>query len=105
MENNKITKKNVPLLFVDISEMCNGEDSYNEHRRGSSFYRKSIITFTNDDKEYYPDIDDFEQYLGTWETNIYVISDDNVNWDEITELTRVKEVMKIIKTTEWIPVK
>lgn len=95
---NKVTYKEEPNLFEDITEFS--IDSIADHRRGSSFYREDIIEFKIEHKEYFPEVENFEQYLGTWKTNS-VIWDDNYGFDdEFSELTRVEK--KEITTYEWV---
>ena len=64
---NKVTYKEEPLLFDEITEFA--IDSIQDHRRGSGFWREDIIEFKEEHKKYFPDIENFEQYLGTWKTN------------------------------------
>ena len=98
---NKITYKEEPSLFNDIVEFSIDNDM--DHRRGSNFYRTDIIELTPEDKEYFTEVEKFEQYLGTWRTNT-VIWDSEYGWDEtFSELTRVEKKEKI--TYEWIEVK
>lgn len=98
---NKITYKEEPSLFNDIVEFSIDNDM--DHRRGSNFYRTDIIELTPEDKEYFTEVENFEQYLGTWRTNT-VIWDSEYGWDEtFSELTRVEKKEKI--TYEWIEVK
>lgn len=93
---NKVTYKEEPLLFEDITEFS--IDSEREPRRGSNFYREDIIEFKLEDKKYFPDVENFEQYIGTWKTN-NVIWDDNYGFDEeFSELTRVEKIEIIIYT-------
>jgi hypothetical protein len=97
---NKITIKEEPLLFEDITEFS--IDEISEHRRGSNFFREDIIEFKEEDKEYFKDIENFEQYLGTWRTN-NVIYDSEYGWDQhFSELTRV--VKKETISYDWVDV-
>jgi hypothetical protein len=97
---NKVTYKDEPTLFDEISEFS--IDSDMDHRRGSNFYRTDIIELTLEHKKYFPEIEDFEKYIGTWQTD-QVIWDDNYGFDDTySELTRVKQVEKI--THEWVTV-
>lgn len=97
---NKVTYKDEPSLFDDISEFS--IDSDMDHRRGSNFYRTEIIEFTSEHKQYFPDVQDFDKYLGTWRTNT-VIWDDNDGFDsEFSELVKVEKKEKI--TYEWVTV-
>ena len=95
---NKVTYKEEPTLFEDITEFS--IDSIQDHRRGSNFYREDIIELKLEHKEYYPEIADFKQYLGTWKTN-QVIWDDNYGFEEtFSELTRVEK--KETVSYEWV---
>lgn len=94
----KVTYEQEPNLFNDITE--NSIDTIQDHRRGSNFWREDIIEFTAEDKQYYPDVENFEEYLGTWKTN-QVIWDANYGFDdEFSELTRVEK--KEVVTYEWV---
>ena len=74
-----------------------------DHRRGSSFYRTDIIELTIDNKEYFPNVKDFEKYIGTWRTNQYIWDDNYVSDESISELTKVYKKEKI--SYEWIETK
>ena len=95
---NKVTYKEEPLLFDEITEFA--IDSIQYHRRGSNFWREDIIEFKEEDKEYFPDIENFEQYLGAWKTN-QVIWDSEYGFDEtFSELTRVEK--KEVTSYTWV---
>ena len=100
---NTITRKNAKESGIDFDSLLEDfiEDSYDEHRRGSSFYRQSIVEIN---QEWYPEIS--RKFDGYWETNDY-IWDDNYGYDksDIRELTRVERKEKVIKLVEWVPVK
>ncbi len=97
---NKVTYNEEPNLFNDITEFS--IDSIQKHRRGSNFYREDIIEFKEEHKRYFPEVENFEQYLGTWRTN-NVIWDDNYGFeDTFSELTRVEKREKI--SYEWVNV-
>lgn len=95
---NKITFKEEPNLFNDIVEMSIDENL--DHRRGSNFYRYEIIEFKPEHKEYYPEVENFEQYFGTWMTNTVIWDDNNGFEDEYSELTRVEK--KEVISYEWV---
>lgn len=98
---NKVTYKDEPTLFDNITEYS--VDELMEHRRGSNFFREDIIEFTEEHKEDFPEIENFEKYVGTWRTN-NVIWDSEYGWDDkFSSLSRVKQVEKV--TYEWIDVK
>lgn len=97
---NKVTYEQEPNLFTDITEFSIEEMS--NHRRGSSFYREDIIEFKEEHREHFPEVENFEQYLGTWKTN-NVIWDDNYGFDEeFSELIRVEKVETVSYTWEEI---
>jgi hypothetical protein len=101
----KITKKEDPELFKTISNFIIDE-SYRQHRRGSNFFVKSIVEFELEDAEYFPNIKDFSKYIGTWETNTYITSEEDTNWDEIYQLTKVElhKQPKTIMENVWIEI-
>ena len=95
---NKVTYKEEPLLFDEIDEFA--IDSIQDHRRRSNFWREDIIEFKEKHKKYFPDIENFEQYLGTWKTN-KVIWDSEYGFDEtFSELNRVEQ--KEVISHEWV---
>jgi hypothetical protein len=98
---NKITRETAKEFNFNFDRLVLNnkvEDSYQEHRRGSNFFTRSIIVINEDDENLPIDLHGF------WETNDY-IWDDNHGYDrsEITELTRVIKREKIITTYEWVP--
>jgi len=98
---NRVTYQEEPLLFDEIDEFS--IDSDMDHRRGSNFYRTDIIEFLPEHKNHFTDIEDFDKYLGTWQTN-EVVWDDNYGFeDNFSELTRVEKVEKI--TYEWVAIR
>jgi hypothetical protein len=101
----KITRKEQPVLFKYISEFII-EDSKHDHRRGSTFFVQSIVEFEEGDFAEIEVPDFSTKYVGTWETNVYVRSEEDTDWDEITELTKVNKVTKLVAKTEttWEPV-
>lgn len=93
-----ITDEEEPTLFEEIEEFS--IDSFKNHRRGSNFYREDIIELKEEHRKWFPEVKNFEQYLGTWRTN-KVIWDDNYGFDKpFSELTRVEKKEKI--TYEWV---
>jgi hypothetical protein len=90
-----------PDLFSDIVEFS--IDEHMDHRRGANFFRYDIIEFKPEHKQYFSDMKNFEDYLGTWKTNT-IIWDDNNGFDGETysELTRVEQKEKV--TYEWVTV-
>ncbi len=100
---NELTRQLAKELEVDFNSLLEDfvENSYQEHRRGSNFYTKSIVEIN---EKYYPEVP--RELDGFWETNTYVW-DDNYGWNksEVTELTRVEKVPVVRTTHEWHPVK
>lgn len=102
---NTLTRRTHPELFKTILEdffYWVKEDSEFEHRKGSSHYRKCIVELEEKDQQWFKQIDNFDDYVGFWETNHFMWSD--MDWDknEIIELTRVEKVP--VTTYEWKPV-
>lgn len=95
----EITKKVEPLLFQDITEFS--IDSEQDYRRASSFYRADIIEFKKEDAQYFEDIENFEQYIGTWKTNMWVFDPEHGSDDEIREIYRVEKKEEMIKKVTW----
>lgn len=89
------------MIFEDIQEFII-DTPYNHHRRRDSFYRISIVEFTEDEAKHFPEIADFTPYLGTWKTNTYTWSDDyGIENDAICELTKVEKKVEMVETTYW----
>lgn len=105
---NKITKKSHPSVFeVLIQEgviQSPLDTSYSEHRKGRTFFVRSIIEIKGVEgvpDEYKIPI----ELYGYWETNTYVTSDLDTDWCEICELTRVDKhtVTETITKEVWKP--
>ena len=96
---NKITRESAKELNIDFDNLINDfeEHSYQEHRRGSNFYTRSIVEIN---EEWFPEVP--REFDGFWETNMYV-SDDDYGYDdhEIQELNRVEKKVKVVETTYW----
>jgi hypothetical protein len=100
---NEINRKNAKELGLDFNELIDDfiEDSYDEHRRGSTFFKQSIVEIN---EEYYPDVD--KELYGFWETNQYVYSDDyGFDKQDIDTLHRVILKEKVVTTKYWEKVK
>jgi len=93
---NKIKRLDYPELFEEILEGDYEEHSYEEHRRGPTFYTKTIYLI---DENSHPD---FPKWHGYWETNQYVRSEDYTDLSEIYELNRVELKEKVVTLTEWV---
>lgn len=90
---NKVKYSEEPNLFEEIEEFA--IDSIQDHRRGSGFWREDIIELKLEHKQYFPEVEDFEQYLGTWKTNQVVWDSEYGFEDTFSELTRVVKKEKI----------
>jgi len=93
----KVTYKEEPTLFEDIREMSVHE--IREHRKGSTFYAWDVIEIKLEHAELYPEIKDFEKYVGYWKTNQTIYNDNDGFEDEYSELTRVEK--KEVVSYEW----
>lgn len=95
---NKITRKNAKELGVDFNELISDFDdtSYEKHRRGSTFFTRSIIVIR---EAWFPEVN--RELDGYWETNTYVSSEDDVDLNEIKELNRVEKKERVITETYW----
>lgn len=95
---NKVTYTEEPNLFEDITEFSIYTDE--NHRRNSNYYRWDIIEFKPEHKEYFEEIENFEQYLGTWQTDTIIDDYEHGSDESFSELVRVEKVEKI--TYEWV---
>jgi hypothetical protein len=100
---NKITRDTAKEMGFDFNSLINDMDevSYEEHRRGSNFFTRSIVVIN---EQYFPEVP--RELDGFWETNTY-ISDSEWGHDpsEIHELNRVEKKEKIVTTIYWEKVK
>ena len=98
---NTITRETAKELNFDFDSLLENmiEDSYQEHRRGSNFFTRSIILINEDDESLPVELH------GHWETNDY-IWDDNYGYDrsDIRELTRVMKYERLVILEEWKPI-
>lgn len=100
---NQITRKLAKELNINFNDIISDieEYSYQEHRRGATFFTKGIIEI---DEEFFPNVP--RELDGFWETNTYVHSDDHgFDKDEIDTLTRVEKKVNIIEKIVWEKVK
>ncbi len=96
---NRLDEKTAKEYGLDFNELLDDfyDDSRSYHRRGSSFYKQSIVEIS---EEYYPDVD--KELYGFWETNEYVCNDDyGFNKEDIDTLTRVVLKEKVITKKYW----
>ena len=96
---NKLDEKIAKEYGLDFDELLDDfyDDSRIRHRRGSSFYKQSIVEIS---EEYYPNVD--KELYGFWETNEYVCSDDyGFNKEDIDTLTRVILKEKVVTKKYW----
>ena len=98
----KVTSKEFPELFEDLREF-EVEKTYEEHRRGSNYFVARVIEFKPEHKKFFPNVPNYEDYLGFWETDTIIEDYEYGCDDEHSELTRVEKVEKI--SYEWQPVK
>jgi hypothetical protein len=96
---NRIARKTAKELGINFDSLIDDMEivSYEEHRRGSSFYTRSVIEIN---EEWFPEVS--RELDGFWETNTYV-SDSEWGHDksEIHELNRVEEKTKVVETKYW----
>lgn len=96
---NKLDETIAKQFGLDFDELLEYfyTDSFDSHRRGSSFYKQSIVEIN---EKYYPNID--KQLYGFWETNEYVWNDDyGFDKEDIDTLTRVVSKEKTITVKYW----
>jgi len=94
----RITYKEEPTLFEDIRELS--VHQIRIHRKGSTFFAEDIIEFKETDKQWYPEVKDFEKYIGYWKTNQVIYNANEGFEDEYSELTRVEK--KETVSYEWV---
>lgn len=98
---NKITRKSAKEMGINFNSLLDDmEPSVQEHRRGSTFYMRSIVEIN---EKYFPEVP--RELDGYWETNQYIWSEEDWDKDEIDTLTRVEKKERIITVTYWEPVK
>jgi hypothetical protein len=101
----KISRKDHPKIFEEISEAITS-DLQKEHRRNSNFYTVSLVEFKPEHRKYYPEVDNYDDYIGYWKTNTYISDPEHgTDWGEITELTKVEKKSKMIEVYTWEEVK
>jgi len=100
----KLTKKEAPELFDAIREFII-DDSRKDHRRGSNFYVQSIVEIKEEYSQFLPSLTPIEDYVGFWETNQYITSEDDTDWSEIDELTKVEQMEETIIKKVWKEIK
>jgi hypothetical protein len=96
---NKLDEKIAKEYGLDFDELLDDfyDDSKSRHRRGSSFYKQSILEIS---EEYYPNVD--KELYGFWETNEYVYNDDDgFDKEEIDTLHRVVLKEKVVTKKYW----
>ena len=96
---NKLDEKIAIEYGLDFDELLDDfyDDSSVNYRRGSSFYKTSIVEIN---EECYPDVD--KELYGFWETNEYLCSDDyGFDREDIDTLTRVVSKEKTITVKYW----
>ena len=96
---NKLDEKTAEQFGLNFDDLLDDfyDDSFVNPRRGSTFYKQSIVEIN---KENYPDVD--KELYGFWETNEYLCSDDyGFDKTEIHTLTRVTQKEKTITVKYW----
>jgi hypothetical protein len=96
---NKLDEKTAEKYGLDFDELLDDfyDDSNSHHRRGSTFFKQSIVEIN---EEYYPDVD--KELYGFRETNEYVYSDDyGFDKQDIDTLHRVVLKEKVVTTKYW----
>ena len=99
---NKITRESAKEMGIDFNELISDMDitSYEEHRRGSNFFTRSVIEIN---ETWFPHVP--RELDGFWETNTYVSDSD---WGhesiDIYELNRVEQREKVVVTHYWVKV-
>ena len=99
---NKLDQKIAEQFGLDFDELLDDfyDDSKSRHRRGSSFYKQSIVEIN---EENYPNVN--KDLYGFWETNEYFYSDDDgFDKEEIDTLHRVVLKEKVVTTKYWVKV-
>lgn len=99
---NKVTYKEEPNLFRHIEEFSIKCDQ--EHRRGSNFWTSHIVELKPEDKKWFKDVEDFDKYIGLWETNTIVVDSDHGKDDDFSVLTRVELVEKTVVVKSYVKV-
>lgn len=99
---NKVTYKDCPELFNDILE--SSIDNEQTHRRGSNFFRVDIIELKEGDKQYYPQIENFEDYIGLWRTDEWIFDPEHGSDESPSVLTRVEKRVRIVEIEEYVEV-
>jgi len=94
---NKIKREDYPEKFDEFIDDI-WENSYYEHRRGQTFFAKSIYWIA---EKNFPE---FPELWGYWESNQYITSEIDTDWNEIYELNRVEKKTKIIEIEEWVQI-
>jgi translation elongation factor EF-4 len=100
---NRLDEKIAKEYGLDFDELLDDfyDNSKSRYRRGSSFYKQSIVEIS---EEYYPNVD--KELYGFWETNEYVYSDDyGFDKEDIDTLTRVILKEKVVTKKYWEKVK
>lgn len=104
---NTIKWEDQPYLFDNIEELFKEHTNESYCSRGW-VDRRSIIEFRIEHWQHYPDVLNFEDYVGTWETNEYSVYNADPSYEvgeTIYALYRVEKVTKVIETTIWERVK
>jgi hypothetical protein len=98
---NTITRNTAKEMGFDFNSLLKDmTTSKREHRRGSTFYLRSIVEIN---EECFPKIP--RELDGYWETNQYNWSEVDWDIDDIAELFRVEKKERVITEIYWEKVK
>lgn len=99
----EITPNKEPWFFENIGEIIGDSTEIDRsHRKGATFYTKNLIEFTPEIAQYYPEVKDFEKYIGFWVVNATYTDGWGYDTDHITLAKRVKPITKSIIQQDWI---
>lgn len=99
---NKITRETAKEMGIDFDALISDMDirSYEEHRRGSNFFTRSIVEIN---ETWFPQVP--RELDGFWETTTYISDSD---WghesSEIQFLDRVEQREKVVVIHHWVKV-
>jgi len=98
----KLTVKEEPSLFEDVSEFI--VKTNREYRKEKSFYTSHIIEFKDCHAEDFPEIENFEKYLGLWKTNTIVATYEGDSDEYFSILNRVIPIIKNVELIEYLEI-
>ena len=98
----KITRELAQTMGFDFEELVkhDSEISYEEHRRGSNFYTRMIVTIN---EEWFPTVP--RELDGFWESNTYI---SDADWGhetiDIQDLNRVVQIEETRVIKKWVKI-